>query len=74
MNRHERRRADKIARENRFYHDYIRHLPRIPINAPYERGRLYHTVSFHDDWCAIYSGGACNCNPNIVRHIEPQRS
>ena len=44
MNRHECRRADKIARENRFYRDYVRHLPRIPINAPYERGRLYHTV------------------------------
>jgi len=74
MNRHERRRADKIVRENRFYRDYIRHLPRIPTDAPYERGRLYHTVFFHDDWCAIYSGGACNCNPDIVRHIQPKRS
>ena len=20
---------------------------------------------FHDDWCAIYDGGYCNCDPDI---------
>lgn len=20
---------------------------------------------FHDDWCAIYTGGLCNCDPEI---------
>ncbi|MFA5166575.1 MAG: hypothetical protein WC449_04780 [Candidatus Paceibacterota bacterium] len=21
---------------------------------------------FHDDWCDVYTGGFCNCNPDIV--------
>jgi hypothetical protein len=74
MNRHERRRAEKKARENKFYNEYVRHLPPVAQDAPYESGRIYHTVMMHDDWCAIYSGKGCNCNPIITRHIEPKRS
>jgi hypothetical protein len=75
MNRHERRRSKAMARENTFYTDYIRHLPSVPIDAPLERGRLYHIVMHHDEWCAIYDGkGQCNCNPIVTRHIEPKRS
>jgi hypothetical protein len=22
----------------------------------------------HDDWCAIYNGGECNCDPDISYH------
>jgi hypothetical protein len=32
------------AKQNRLYNDYVRHLPRVPLDAPYERGRLYHMV------------------------------
>ena len=74
MNRHERRRARRIAQENKFYLNYIQHLPQIPLDAPHERGRVYHLVFNHDGWCAFYDGGACNCNPHITRHVEPKRS
>lgn len=26
---------------------------------------FYHVDIFHDDWCDIFHGGYCNCNPNI---------
>ncbi len=29
------------------------------------------TVS-HDDWCMVFSGGACNCEPDI-KHGTPQQ-
>jgi hypothetical protein len=74
MNRHQRRRARRIAHHNKFYRNYVRHLPRLPIDAPLERGRVYHMVFHHDEWCAFYSGAPCNCNPIISRHAEPVRS
>lgn len=73
-NRHSRRRAAAIARHNKFYGDYVAHLPRVADGEPLERGRVYHQVISHDRWCRIYSGGACNCSPDISLHIEPSRS
>jgi hypothetical protein len=52
----------------------VQHLPRVPLDAPLERGRVYHVVMAHDAWCAIYSGKECNCSPIISRHAEPRRS
>jgi hypothetical protein len=79
MNRHERRRAARMGREDRFCRDYVSHLPEVSRDAPLERGRLYHEAVYHDDWCAIYDKEAgsmadCNCSPIIKRHIEPRRS
>ena len=60
---------------NTFYQDYVKHLPAVPVDAPLERGHVYHTVIQHDDWCAIYDGDKdCNCSPIITRHVEPERS
>jgi hypothetical protein len=72
MNRHERRRARRI--DNAFYEAHVRHLPQVPLNAPLERGRVYHMVYQHDDCCARYAGVDCNCNPVVTRYIEPTRS
>lgn len=74
MNRHERRRAAAMNRENAFYLQYVRHLPPVPLDAPLEPGRVYHKVFNHDNWCGIYSGHQCNCNPSVSQHIEPRRS
>jgi hypothetical protein len=74
MNRRERRRARAMAQHNDFYNNYITHLPTVPPGAPLERGRVYHMVMHHDDWCSIYSGGGCNCDPIITRHVDPKRS
>jgi hypothetical protein len=79
MNRHERRHAARRSRQNKFYREYVSQLPEMPLNAPFERGRMYHVAVFHDDWCSIYSKDAgtmadCNCNPIVRRYAEPRRS
>jgi hypothetical protein len=73
MNRHQRRRARSMARHNHVYGSYVRHLPRVALDAPLERGRVYHDVFFHDEWCGIYSGAECNCRSLFSRHVEPRR-
>ena len=81
-NRHERRRQAARQRRNRhdrFYNDYIRHLPRVPLDAPLAPGQVYHLVFAHDDDCGIYnkSNGTlddCTCSPIVSRHVEPRRS
>jgi hypothetical protein len=74
MNRHQRRRARRMARHNRFYETYVQYLPQVAPDAPLEPGRVYHLVFHHDEWCAFYSGQECNCRPRISRHVEPSRS
>jgi hypothetical protein len=74
MNRAQRRRAQAMARHNRFYETYVKYLPRVALDAPLERGRVYHVVYFHDDWCRIYGGGECNCAPTLEHYVEPVRS
>jgi len=78
-NRHARRAAAARARKRHtnIYRDYIRHLPRVPVNAPLEPGRVYHAVFHHDDWCRFYLTGNfadCNCDVIETRHVEPRRS
>lgn len=29
-------------------------------------GRLYHMDIYHDNWCGIWSGRKCDCDPDIV--------
>ena len=79
MNRHDRRRAARIERYNKFHREYLSELPELPVTAPCEPGRVYHLVYFYDEWCSIYSkdNGSladCNCNPIIKRYEEPKRS
>ena len=75
MNRHARRaaaaRARKMQRHNHFYSEYIRHLPNVPVDAPYERGQVNHLVFHHDEWCAIYDDKECNCLPH---HLPTHRA
>lgn len=28
-------------------------------------GVLYHLDFYHDDWCNVFKGGVCNCNPDV---------
>ena len=34
-----------------------------------ERGRVSITNVRHDSWCDIYSGGVCNCDPEIESQL-----
>ena len=37
----------------------------------YHRGQVNHIPIYHDDWCEIFNGGECNCNPDVG---TPRRS
>jgi hypothetical protein len=37
----------------------------INRNGVFKIGEIYHTIVLHDDWCGIYSGNRCNCDPEI---------
>jgi hypothetical protein len=73
MNWHERRRQAAIARQNAFFNDYVSNLPEVGPEAIGKHG-VTHIVCFHDNWCSIYDGEGCNCNPNIRFFAEPRRS
>ena len=30
-----------------------------------DKPNIYHIGVFHDDWCDIFKGGSCNCNPEV---------
>ena len=71
MNRHDRRRQEKMRRNDKFFSDYVRHLPEADaIDKP----GVYMAAVFHDDWCGIYSGKGCNCEPYTRLFAEPKRS
>jgi hypothetical protein len=75
MNRHQRRAAAATGRRantSTYYQDYVRHLPQVPVDAPLERGRVDHLSFLHDDWCRWPAD--CNCDVEVVRHVEPRRS
>lgn len=48
-------------------HNYEKKIARLRREGkvPVEKGRLYDAKVAHDDWCLIYSGGECNCDPDI---------
>jgi hypothetical protein len=37
-----------------------------------ERGRLSEVDIYHDDWCRVYQGGYCNCNPEVKLRAKPE--
>jgi hypothetical protein len=40
-------------------------------------GRVYEMQVAHDDWCLIFKGQVCNCNPTttlIDRNPDPERN
>lgn len=83
MNRHSHRAAEARARRkrtiacnNNLYSDYIRHLPKTPIDAPLHPGGVNYMVMFHDEWCRVYDSNNladCNCEPTIARFVDPER-
>jgi len=44
------------------------YLPKI-LAAKLKPG-LTHAYVFHDEWCAVFKGGPCNCNPEIEMRGE----
>ncbi len=48
-------------------HNYLKKLQRLQLEGkvPIELGKSYDTKISHDNWCQVYNGGECNCDPDI---------
>ena len=68
MNRHNRRKAEAQARRKPRIdgeHNYLTPIFEAIANEQPDRGRLTIVNISHDDWCEVYRGELCNCNPEI---------
>jgi hypothetical protein len=72
VNRRERRRHAAMARQDKIFDQYVRHLPEV---GPEVLGRpgVHHVVFHHDGDCRIYDGAACSCEPEVRFFAEPVR-
>jgi len=43
-------------------HNYLAEL----LKMDFPPGAAYQVTVLHDDWCAFFTGRACNCSPEIV--------
>ena len=57
----------KTPREQ--FPNYLRTIVKYSGNI--RPGEAYITNVRHDDWCDFWSGGVCNCNPDIERVLIP---
>ena len=46
-------------------HNYIVKLKRLEAEGKTPQSGLYYTDIRHDDWCGIFRGRRCNCDPDI---------
>jgi hypothetical protein len=64
MNRHRRRAAE--ARARRRQTGYAHRLMAARASGLMPRPGVHFVNIAHDNWCAIYRGGACSCVPDIA--------
>lgn len=48
-------------------HNYFRKVMSLVEEKPFPVGVLSHVYIYHDDWCGIFRGEACDCDPVVVR-------
>ena len=52
-------------------HNYIRKLLRMREQGLFPASGAASVRITHDDWCDIFTGGACNCEP-LIRVEQPK--
>ncbi len=45
--------------------NYIPKVLALSLAATLEPGTVSAILVTHDDWCAIYRGGCCDCDPDV---------
>jgi hypothetical protein len=73
MNRQERRRKAAMQKQNKFVTEYVYHLPEVGPEVLGKPG-VSHVIFYHDEWCKIYDGKSCSCDPEVRFFAEPKRS
>jgi len=46
-------------------HNYLKKLGKVWDQKKYPPN-IYDVIVAHDEWCSIYSGQECNCDPDIT--------
>lgn len=46
--------------------NYVKEMARLFDAGIIKRGDFLNVLVAHDDWCAIYDGKPCDCEPDIV--------
>ena len=52
-------------------HNYIKKLLRMREQGLFPASGAASVRITHDDWCDIFTGGACNCKP-LIRVEQPK--
>lgn len=37
----------------------------IQLGSEVQLGQIAKVAIYHDDWCAFFGGGVCNCEPEV---------
>ena len=53
-------------------HNYYRKLIKLVEEGKLPPGYVGEVDVYHDDWCRIYRGGYCNCDPEIKLRPPPE--
>lgn len=46
-------------------HNYYSKVVALGDSLGFSRDQIHHVDVLHDDWCAVYKGGYCNCDPIV---------
>ncbi|MCI0464975.1 MAG: hypothetical protein L0Z62_49265 [Gemmataceae bacterium] len=55
-------------------HNYYRKLIELFEQSKHSAELLQEVDIYHDDWCDIYRGGYCNCDPEVELRRPPERN
>ena len=48
--------------------NYLGELIKLKNRIP--PGSIISVTVLHDDWCAVFGGGVCDCSPEIIRNSQ----
>jgi hypothetical protein len=55
-------------------HNYYKKLMELLEQGKLPPGRVTDVDICHDDWCRIYRGGYCDCDPEIKLRPPPEQN
>jgi hypothetical protein len=64
----------RYARIDPRKHNYYRKVMELVERGELPPDRVSEVDVYHDDWCRIYHGGYCNCNPEVRLRPPPERN
>ena len=62
-----RRRSRGKATRQTLGGNYLQRIAQVVEPADFKPGSVIHTTIRHDEWCGIFAGQDCDCDPLVVR-------